>query len=109
MTPFRWKNCFADVQASKHDITIQSYFDDVILPALATLDRRIDELGREGVRNLVRSWATPTPDPPITSAPYITEITANLAWADGPLTSRIISIPLYLKHRIDYCASCRGR
>jgi hypothetical protein len=27
-------------------ITIQSYFDDVILPALATLDRRIDELGR---------------------------------------------------------------
>lgn len=48
MTAFRWKNCFADVQASKHDVTIQSYFHDVILPALATLDRRIDELGRAG-------------------------------------------------------------
>ncbi|MGY3585696.1 hypothetical protein ACVIGB_005249 [Bradyrhizobium sp. USDA 4341] len=46
MTPFRWKNCFADIQASKHDITIRSYLDDVIIPALATLDRRIDELGR---------------------------------------------------------------
>jgi hypothetical protein len=46
MTPFRWKNCFADVQAGKHDITIRSYLDDVIVPALETLDRRIDELGR---------------------------------------------------------------
>ncbi|MDB5604326.1 MAG: hypothetical protein JWP25_1226 [Bradyrhizobium sp.] len=46
MTPFRWKNCFADVQACKHDITIRSYLDDVIVPALKTLDRRIDELGR---------------------------------------------------------------
>jgi hypothetical protein len=46
MPPFRWKNCFADVQASQHDRTIQSFFDDVIGPALATLDRRIVELGR---------------------------------------------------------------
>jgi hypothetical protein len=46
MTPFRWKNCFADVQASKHDITIQSYLHEVILPALDALDRRIDALGR---------------------------------------------------------------
>jgi hypothetical protein len=46
MTPFRWKNCFADVQAGKHDITIRSFLDDVIVPALETLDRRIDELGR---------------------------------------------------------------
>ncbi|MBI1685218.1 hypothetical protein [Caulobacter hibisci] len=46
MTPFRWKNCFADVQASQHDLTIQSYFDDVISPALATLEARIAELGR---------------------------------------------------------------
>lgn len=44
MTPFRWKNCFADVQTSKHDLTIQSYFDDVIMPALATLEANIAEL-----------------------------------------------------------------
>src|SRR5436305_1970671 len=46
MTPFRWTNCFADVQTSRHDITIRSYFNDVIVPALGTLDRQIDELGR---------------------------------------------------------------
>ncbi|MBB3358812.1 MULTISPECIES: hypothetical protein [unclassified Novosphingobium] len=44
MKPFRWKNCFADVQASKHDMTIESYFQDVIVPALATLEAKIDEL-----------------------------------------------------------------
>lgn len=44
MKPFRWKNCFADVQASKHDMTIESYFQDVIVPALATLDTKIGEL-----------------------------------------------------------------
>jgi hypothetical protein len=45
MTKFRWKNCFADVQTSKHDLTIHSYLDDVIVPALATLDAKISELG----------------------------------------------------------------
>lgn len=44
MTPFRWKNCFADVQSSKHEMTIESYFQDVIVPALATLDAKIEEL-----------------------------------------------------------------
>jgi len=46
MTPFRWQNCYADVEASRHDKTIKSYLDDVILPALGSLDRRIDDLGR---------------------------------------------------------------
>jgi hypothetical protein len=46
MSPFRWKNCFADVQASKHDMTIESYYQDVIVPALVTLDAKIDELDR---------------------------------------------------------------
>lgn len=46
MIPFRWKNCFADVQASKHDITIQSFLDEVILPALRALEDRIAELGQ---------------------------------------------------------------
>ncbi|UPJ79479.1 hypothetical protein IVB16_33135 [Bradyrhizobium sp. 183] len=46
MMPFRWKNCSADIEASRHEITIRSYFDDVILPALETLHGRIDELGR---------------------------------------------------------------
>lgn len=45
MTTFRWKNCFADVLTSKHDLTIHSYLDDVIVPALATLDAKISELG----------------------------------------------------------------
>ena len=45
MTTFRWKNCFADVLASKHDFTIHSYLDDVIVPALVTLDEKIAELG----------------------------------------------------------------
>lgn len=44
MKPFRWTNCFADVEACKHDLTIQSYFSDVIIPALATLDAKIAEL-----------------------------------------------------------------
>jgi hypothetical protein len=46
MTPFRWKNCFADVQTYRHGRTVQSYFDDVIMPALATLQAKIDGLGR---------------------------------------------------------------
>ena len=45
MIPFRWTNCFADVLTSKHDLTIQSYLDDVVVPALATLDAKISELG----------------------------------------------------------------
>jgi hypothetical protein len=45
MTPFRWKNCAADISTSRHDLTIQSYLDDVILPALSTLQRQIEALG----------------------------------------------------------------
>jgi hypothetical protein len=44
VTPFHWTNCFADVEACKHDLTIQSYFNDVIAPALATLEAKIAEL-----------------------------------------------------------------
>lgn len=43
MTPFRWQNCYADVQTYRHDRTLQSYLDDVILPSLKALDRRIEE------------------------------------------------------------------
>lgn len=46
MTSFRWKNCFADVQTSKHDITIRAYFNDVIVPSIDTLEQRISELGK---------------------------------------------------------------
>ena len=45
MTTFRWKNCFADVLTSKHGLTIHSYLDDVMVPALETLDAKIAELG----------------------------------------------------------------
>lgn len=44
MAPFRWQNCYADIAASQHDKTIRSYLDDVIIPALSSLDRRIEEL-----------------------------------------------------------------
>lgn len=44
MTPFTWKNCFADVQTCKHHLTIQAYFEDVILPALCTIDSKIEAL-----------------------------------------------------------------
>jgi hypothetical protein len=46
MTPFRWKNCYADVLTSKHDLTIESYFNDVIVPALDTLNEKIEALGK---------------------------------------------------------------
>lgn len=46
MTIFRWTNCYADVLTSKHDLTIRSYLDDVIYPALATIEHKIAELGR---------------------------------------------------------------
>ncbi|MCP9630287.1 hypothetical protein NML43_24610 [Rhodopseudomonas palustris] len=44
MTPFRWKNCYADILTYKHGMTIESYFNDVIIPALATLDEKIGTL-----------------------------------------------------------------
>lgn len=46
MTPFRWKNCHADVAAARHDLTIRAFLDDVIRPAIRTLEARIVELGR---------------------------------------------------------------
>ena len=46
MTPFRWKNCYADIASAKHDLTIRSFLDDVILPAIRALETRIEELGR---------------------------------------------------------------
>ncbi|RIV82658.1 hypothetical protein D2V17_15205 [Aurantiacibacter xanthus] len=45
MTPFRWQNCYADVAAAKHDLTIRSFLDDVILPAIHQVEARITELG----------------------------------------------------------------
>lgn len=46
MTPFRWKNCFADVQTYRNGRTVQAYFDNVIMPAVTTLQEEIDTLGR---------------------------------------------------------------
>jgi len=45
MQPFTWKNCYADVQTCKHDVTMLSYLNDVIIPATETLQQRIIELG----------------------------------------------------------------
>lgn len=46
MTPFRWKNCYADVLTARHDLTIQSFLVDVILPAIRALEDPITELGK---------------------------------------------------------------
>lgn len=46
LEPFRWKNCRADVMAWKHGITARLFFDDVISPAIYTIERKIAELGR---------------------------------------------------------------
>jgi hypothetical protein len=34
MLSFRSENCYADVEAFRHDRVIKCYLDDVILPAL---------------------------------------------------------------------------
>ena len=46
MTPFRWKNCHADIAAAQHDLTIRAFLGDVIRPGIATLEARIAALGR---------------------------------------------------------------
>lgn len=46
MTQFRWRNSYADVQTYRHGRTVQAYFHDVVLPALATLQTKIDALDR---------------------------------------------------------------
>lgn len=46
MSPFRWKNCYADVKAWRHGLTVTSYLDKVVLPAITLLENRITELGR---------------------------------------------------------------
>ena len=43
--PFRWRNCRADIDAARHDQTIELYLSDVVLPALETLNTRIALLG----------------------------------------------------------------
>lgn len=45
MTPFRWKNCYADVATAKHDLTIRSFLADVIRPAIQSVEERIRSLG----------------------------------------------------------------
>lgn len=46
MNVFRWKNCYADVAASKHGITVRSFFDDVVVTAIQTLEDKVGALGR---------------------------------------------------------------
>lgn len=46
MKVFRWINCYADVAASQHGACVQSFFDDVIAPAIRALEEKIAVLGR---------------------------------------------------------------
>ncbi len=45
MTPFRWHNCYVDFTVFQDERTVKSNADDVTLPALSLLDRRIEDLG----------------------------------------------------------------
>jgi len=38
---FRWQNCYADVAASMHGISVQSFLDDVVVPATRVLERKV--------------------------------------------------------------------
>lgn len=49
MTPFVWKNCYADVQAWRHDQTIREFVRDVVKPAIAVLDDKITALSLSDV------------------------------------------------------------
>ena len=46
MKVFRWKNCYTDVAASKHGVTVQLFIDNVIGPAIRALEEKIVALGR---------------------------------------------------------------
>jgi hypothetical protein len=41
MKVFRWKNWHADVAASTRGVTVQSFFDDVIAPAIRAREEKI--------------------------------------------------------------------
>lgn len=59
MTPFRRQFCYADVSAARHGKTIQSFLDDVTLPAIRKVKERI--AGRVTSRRLTSSnpkWRT---------------------------------------------------
>ena len=45
MNVFRWKNCYADVVTSGHGTSAQAFFDDVVVPAIQTLENKIVLLG----------------------------------------------------------------
>ncbi|WP_421706400.1 hypothetical protein [Alloalcanivorax xenomutans] len=46
MKIFQWKNCYADVVASKHGVSVKCFFEDVVIPAVHTLEDKIAILGR---------------------------------------------------------------
>lgn len=43
MQPFRWKNCYADVTAARHDLAAETFLNDVVLPTINKLEERIAE------------------------------------------------------------------
>jgi hypothetical protein len=46
MKLFRWKNCYADVAAWKHGVTVQSFFGGVIAHTAGAPEEKIVALGR---------------------------------------------------------------
>jgi len=44
-TPFRWRNCHADIGTWRHAQTLELLLTDVILPGLGNLETKIVALG----------------------------------------------------------------
>lgn len=48
-TPFRWRNCRADIEAWRHSITVELYLNDVVLPALETIATKAVRVGQSDI------------------------------------------------------------
>lgn len=44
MNIFRWQNCNADVATSMHGVSVQSFLDDVVVPAIGALEKKVTVL-----------------------------------------------------------------
>ncbi len=48
-TPFRWRNCRADIEAWRHSITVELYLNDVVLPALEAIESKAVRVGQSDI------------------------------------------------------------
>lgn len=48
-TPFRWRNCRADIEAWRHSITVELYLNDVVFPALEKIATKAVRVGQSDI------------------------------------------------------------